>query len=86
MIGFPVPTEPYKIHDERRDLAVGDDLPQSSSRSITNPCLTSINILFLETYLFIMYTMCCLRVCLHTRRGHQIPLQMVGSQHVLAGI
>ena len=24
-------------------------------------------------------------VCIHTRRGHQIPLQMVGSYHVVAG-
>jgi len=39
---------------------------------------------FLKIYLFICkYTVAVFR---HTRRGHQIPLQMVVSHHVVAGI
>ena len=41
--------------------------------------------IFLKIYLFIIckYTAAVFR---HTRRGHQIPLQMVVSHHVVAGI
>jgi hypothetical protein len=40
---------------------------------------------FFKSYLFYLYeyTVAVLR---HTRRGHQIPLQMVVSHHVVAGI
>jgi hypothetical protein len=31
------------------------------------------------------YTVFCLHICLHVRRGHQISLQMVVSHHVIAG-
>jgi hypothetical protein len=42
-------------------------------------------IFFLKIYLFIIckYTVAVFR---HTRRGHQISLQMVVSHHVVAGI
>jgi hypothetical protein len=33
----------------------------------------------------IMYTAFYLNVCLQARRGHQIPLQMIVSHHVVAG-
>jgi len=36
-------------------------------------------------YLF-FYIMNTVAVSLHNRRGHQIPLQMVVSHHVVAGI
>jgi hypothetical protein len=38
-------------------------------------------------YLFIIYiyTVLCLHECLQARRGHQIPLQMAVSHHVVAG-
>jgi hypothetical protein len=36
----------------------------------------------LKIYLFYEYTVAVFR---HTRRGHWIPLQMVGSHHVVAG-
>jgi hypothetical protein len=42
--------------------------------------------IFLKMYIFIMYTTFCLHVWLHARRRHQIPLQMVVSHHVVAGI
>ena len=40
---------------------------------------------FLTVYLFIMYTIFCLHVCLQARRGHQTSLQMAVSHHVVAG-
>jgi hypothetical protein len=41
-------------------------------------------VLFLKIYVFYVceYTVAVFR---HTRRGHQIPLQMVVSHHVVAG-
>jgi hypothetical protein len=43
------------------------------------------NLFFFKIYLFIIckYTVAVFR---HTRRGSQIPLQMVVSHHVVAGI
>ena len=38
-----------------------------------------------KIYLLIMFTMFCLHVCLHTRRGHQISLWMVVSHRVVPG-
>jgi hypothetical protein len=48
-------------------------------------CGHSILILFFEIYLFIIceYTVAVFR---HTRRGRPIPLRMVVSHHVVAGI
>ena len=40
-------------------------------------------VLFFKMYLF--RWVLCLHVCLHSRRGHRIPLQMVVSHHVVAG-
>jgi len=40
---------------------------------------------FLKIYLFIIYKY-TVAVFRHTRRGHQISLQMVVSHHVVAGI
>jgi len=44
----------------------------------------SLFFFFFKTYSFIIdkYTVAVFR---HTRRGHQIPLQMVVSHHVVAG-
>jgi len=39
---------------------------------------------FFKMYLFIIYKY-TVAVFGHTRRGHQIPLQMVVSHHVVAG-
>jgi hypothetical protein len=39
---------------------------------------------FLKIYLFHLYEY-TVAVFRHTRRGHQIPLQMVVSHHVVAG-
>jgi hypothetical protein len=36
-------------------------------------------------YLFYMYNEYSVAVFRHTRRGHQVPLQMVVSHHVVAG-
>jgi len=41
--------------------------------------------LFLKIYLLIIYKY-TVAVFRHTRKGHQIPLQMVVSHHVVAGI
>ena len=40
---------------------------------------------FLIFYLFIMYTVFCLCVCLQARKGHQISFQMVVSHHMVVG-
>jgi hypothetical protein len=40
---------------------------------------------FLKIYLFYLYEY-TVAVFRHTRRGHPIPLQMVVSHHVVAGI
>jgi len=40
---------------------------------------------FFKTYLFIIYEY-TVTVFRHTRRGHQMSLQMVVSHHVVAGI
>jgi hypothetical protein len=39
---------------------------------------------FFKIYLFYVYE-CTIALFRHTRRGHQIPLQMVVSHHVVAG-
>jgi hypothetical protein len=46
---------------------------------------SQIRLFFLNIYLFIIckYTVAVFR---HSRRGHQISLQMVVSHHVVAGI
>ncbi|EDL94112.1 rCG42211 [Rattus norvegicus] len=47
-------------------------------------CFLSFFLSFLKLYLFIYkYTVAVFR---HIRRGHQIPLQMAVSHHVVAGV
>jgi hypothetical protein len=43
--------------------------------------------LFIYLFIFYLFNVCEYTVALfrHTRRGHQIPLQMVVSHHVVAG-
>jgi hypothetical protein len=42
---------------------------------------------FLKDYIYLFYVYeYTVAVFRHTRRGHQIPLQMVVSHHVVAGI
>ena len=48
-------------------------------------CILFKKNIYLFIYLFIMYTIVYLYICLQARRGHQTSLQMVVSHHVVAG-
>jgi hypothetical protein len=58
---------------------------QHPLRWLTNACNSSF-LLLRFIYLFYAYEYITIAPFKHTRRGHRIPLQMVVSHHVVAGI
>jgi len=60
---------------------------QKDGHRVSHDVVNVLGILFfsLTIYLFNIYE-CTVAIFRHTRRGHQISLQMVVSHHVVTGI
>jgi len=73
-------TEPLK----QQTAAGGASMACCVELRSRNECFGRETLFFFKIYLFIVYEY-RVAVFRHTRRGHQISLQMVVSHHVVAG-